>query len=161
MKKRVVTFLSLFSLAMVLSVYYVMLPTGVKSPTKTNPVNNIIENADDPYIEGIILERTSGLKEELQVQLDIMESSDYSATEKLDAASRIEQIEYIIDLENEMRTSIKELGFPSAYVEWKISDVDVLAVSETKSRQDALKIIECIDTFFDDSDFHQVNVYFR
>ena len=30
-----------------------------------------------------------------------------------------------------------------------------------KSKQDALKIIECIDTFFDDSDFHQVNVYFR
>ena len=42
--------------------------------------------------------------------MDLMESSDYSATEKLDAASRIEQIEYIIDLENEMRTSIKELG---------------------------------------------------
>ena len=161
MKKRVVTFLSLFSLAMVLSVYYVMLPTGVKNPSNTEPVNNIIENADDPYIEGIVLERTSSLKEELQTQLEIMESSDYSATEKVNAASRIEEIEYIIDLEDEMRTSIKELGFPSAYVEWKISDVDVLAVSETKTKQEALKIIECNDSFFNDTDFHQVNVYFR
>lgn len=161
MNKRVITFLSLFSLVMVLSVYYVMLPTGVKNPNETQQVGNVIANAEDPYIEGIILERKASLDQELETQLDIMASSEFSATEKVVAAERIEEIEQLIDIEAEMRTSIKELGFASCYVELNVSDVEVLAVSESKTKTDALKIIECVDTFFADDEFHQVSVYFR
>lgn len=161
MNKRVVTFLSLFSLVMVLSIYYVMLPSGVKTPDQSQQVGNVINNADDPYIEGIILERKTNQNSELETQLNIMASSEYSATEKVLAAEKIEQIEQLIDIESEMRTSIKELGFASCYVEVNVSDVEVLAISESKTSNEAIKIIECVDSFFADDDFHQVKVYFR
>ncbi|MCH5180905.1 MAG: SpoIIIAH-like family protein [Erysipelotrichales bacterium] len=162
MNKRVVTFLSLFSLVMVLSIYYVMLPSGVTSPGEgSSPVTNVITNADDPYIEGIILERKASLQEELDVQLDIMASSEYSATEKALAAERIEYIENILNVEEDMRTSVKERGFISAFVEIKDRSIDVLALSETKSKAEALTIMECIDSFFIDGAFRQVYVHFR
>ena len=162
MNKRVVTFLSLFSLVMVLSIYYVMLPSGVTNPGEgSSPVTNVITNADDPYIEGIILERKASLQEELDVQLDIMASSEYSATEKALAAERIEYIENILNVEEDMRTSVKERGFISAFVEIKDKSIDVLALSETKSKAEALTIMECIDSFFIDGVFRQVYVHFR
>ncbi len=162
MNKRVVTFLSLFSLVMVLSVYYVMLPSGVTNKDgNSEPVTNIITNADDPYIEGIILERQAALQEDLDAQLEIMASSDFSATEKALAAERIEYIENIINVEEDMRTSVKERGFVSAFVEIKDKSVDVLAISETKTKEEVLTIMECIDSFFIDGVFRQVYVHFR
>lgn len=163
MNKRVVTFLSLFSLVLVLSIYYVMLPSGSVTPSGDNnqQVGNIITNADDPYIEGIILERTASLQEDLNAQLDIMASSDYTASDKAAAAEAIERIEYILNTEAEMRTSIKELGFPSAFVEIKNDDVEVLAISQTKTKHEVMIIIDCIDSFFADERIHQVTVHFR
>ncbi|MCH5171649.1 MAG: SpoIIIAH-like family protein [Erysipelotrichales bacterium] len=162
MNKRVVTFLSLFSLVMVLSVYYVMLPSGVTSPGgSSSPVTNVITNADDPYIEGIILERKTSLQEDIEFQLDIMASSEYSATEKALAAERIEYLENIINVEEDMRTSVKERGFVSAFVEIKDKSIDVLALSETKTKAEAMMIIDCIDSFFIDGMFRQVYVHFR
>lgn len=162
MNKRVITFLSLFSLVMVLSIYYVMLPMGNNVPIDdVSTVGNIITNAEDPYIESIILERKTSLNEDLESQLEIMANSSYSATEKCVAAERIEAIEKLLDVEEEMRTSVKELGFPSAFVEVKDKSIDVLAISETKTKEEALTIMECIDSFYLDNQFRQIYVRFR
>lgn len=162
MNKRVVTFLSLFSLVMVLSIYYVMLPSGVALPNDaTQQVANVIVNADDPYIEGIILDRKTSLEEDLNVQLEIMASSDYSATEKAVAAEKIEYIETIMVLEDDMRTSVKEKGFPSAFVEVKDNSIEVLAISETKTKEEVVTIMDCIDAFYIDGLFRQIYVHFR
>lgn len=150
MNRQVVAFLSLFSLVLVLSIYYVMLPVGTKKPKgdPTEPVGSIITNADDPYIESIILSRAVVHDEAISVQLEIMGSSEYTAAEKVIAAEEITRIETVARHEKEIRLSIKDAGYPSAYVEIEPKVVNVLAVSATKKPLDVLRIMECVDTFY-------------
>ena len=54
MNKQVVSFLSLFSLVLVLSIYYVMLPSKTKKPS-ADPVISNVEEGTDPYFDMMIL----------------------------------------------------------------------------------------------------------
>ena len=66
MNKQLVSFLSLFSLVLVLSIYYVMLPfSGSNLGDNSNnlPVINEIEDATDAYFVSLELQKSETYKE--------------------------------------------------------------------------------------------------
>lgn len=151
MNRQVVAFLSLFSLVLVLSIYYVMLPVGVKKSATgddTSLVGNIVNNAADPYIESIVLSRTTDHTDAINVQLEIMGSSDYTAAQKVIASEEIAHIESVMKMEKDIRVSIKDAGYPSSYVEVADAVVNVLAVSTSKTALDVVTIMECVDSYY-------------
>lgn len=162
MNRQVVAFLSLFSLVLVLSVYYVMLPIGVKGQINSDVVDNIIVNSSDPYIESIILTRTMSFEEVINAQLEVAGSSEYTASEKVKALETVAAIRQDMQVEENLRSVIKEAGFPSAFVEVVEEEnyINILTVSKTKSNDEVLKIYDCVDSLFTNNQL-QVYVNFR
>lgn len=149
MNKKVVAFLSLFSFALVLSVYYVTLP--ITKAKNDQPVGNLVENVGDAYIEGLVVERVSSLQEEVQTQLEILGNSSHTVSEKVLAGEKVDQLKAQMNEEEILRTGIKsELGFASSYVETG-EQVYVLAYSKTKTREEVLHIMEFIDQYYNRS----------
>lgn len=161
MNRQAVAFLSLFSLVLVLSIYYVMLPVGISSGP-TSAVNNIITNASDPYIESIVMSRILMFEESIDAQLEIAGSSEYTAAEKVKALETVEELRDDMNNEEELRNGIKSSGFPCAYVEIFEEEnyINVLTISETKTDEEVLKIYDCVDALFLNNQI-QVYVSFR
>lgn len=160
MNRQVVAFLSMFSLVLVLSIYYVMLPTRSASGNEnSNPVGNIITNANDPYFESIILERTSYHEQFINAQYEIVASSEYSNAEKVIALELIENERMIMKQESDLRGVIVGIGYPTAYVEVEKDLIVVLTVSETKTLMEVATIIYEVQDFLEIEP--QVYVSFR
>lgn len=81
MNRQFVAFLSMFSLVLVLSIYYVMLPSKTKKPS-ADPVISNVEEGTDPYFDMMILEQETQHKEVIDQQYDIIASSEYTNAEK-------------------------------------------------------------------------------
>ena len=112
MYKQAVTFLSLFSLILVLSVYYIMLP----------PVDDVVNNANivststvdfDMMQQQLTEKRESIIKE----NNDIIANASSSAQEVAQALEMIEVTKSLSETENEVKEQLKTLGYEEAFVE--------------------------------------------
>ena len=88
MNKKNLWFLTLFSLVLVLSIYYVMLPfTGTNLGDSTNnlPVINEQEDATDSYFVSLDLQKSEAFEQLIDEQEDILASSTATIEEKTEA----------------------------------------------------------------------------
>ncbi len=145
MNRQLVAFLSMFSLVLVLSIYYVMLPTS--SPTSDAPVIGSVSDANDPYFETIWLEQENNHQQIIETQYEIIASSEYSNAEKAVALEMIAKEEETMKNEKALRDIIIGLGRPSCFVEINDDAVYVLTVSETKSTSEVAEIIFCVQDY--------------
>ena len=87
MNKQLVSFLSLFSLVLVLSIYYVMLPfKGSNDFTGNNgdlPIINEIEDPSESYFASLEIQKSESYKELLDAQKDILASASATIEEKV------------------------------------------------------------------------------
>ena len=156
MNRQLIAFLSMFSLVLVLSIYYVMLPNKVTS----DPVVNLVSEGSDPYFETILLEQEENHLNIIEEQYQIVSSSDYSNAEKAIALETIAQEQEIMENEKAIRDIIINAGYPSAFVELKDrNNAFVLTISETKSKLEVARIIYFVQDFLN-SDLN-VEVSFR
>ena len=94
MNRQLVAFLSLFSLVLVLSVYYVLIPTVSNSQNEnevSKPVNGVVLNAEEAYFETLNINRDAQYQEYYDQQNNILASSEYSNLEKEQALLTIEE----------------------------------------------------------------------
>ena len=81
MNRQLVAFLSLFSLTLVLSVYYVLIPTANIDntiPNEEKPVNGIVLDAESAYFENLNIQRESNFQVSYDRQNEILASNDYT-----------------------------------------------------------------------------------
>ncbi len=145
MNRQLVAFLSMFSLVLVLSIYYVMLPSSGK--TNETPVVGTIQEGSDPYFDTILLEQTNNHQEVIAEQYEIISSSEHTNAEKAVALEVIAKEEETMKNEKALRDIILGLGKPSCFVEIHDRDVYVLTVSETKSAGEVAEIIFCVQDY--------------
>ena len=147
MNKQLVSFLSLFSLVLVLSIYYIMLPFsgGNLNGDSTNlPVINEIEDPNDAYFVSLELQKETTYKELIDEQNAILASSNATIEEKENALEEIARIETVIKKENETVSAIIEAGYPAAYVENYNQGIKVVVYKEDATKEDAATVMALV-----------------
>ena len=148
--KRIVSFCSLFSLVLILSIYYVLSPSSLNSEV----VNSEIENQEDAVIDLIdgesayfenleVLKETSFLEEIKQLE-EVVASATSSMEEKIEALEVKATKTKMNAKEKELSNIIKEKGYEKVYVEYEENKVNILIGKKDASKQDALNIIRTI-----------------
>ena len=147
MNKQLVSFLSLFSLVLVLSIYYVMLPFSggnLNDDSSNLPVINEIEDPDDAYFVSLELQKEETYKQLLSEQNEILASSNATIEEKESALEEIARIEEVMKKEEETVSAIIEAGYPAAYVENYDQGIKVVVLKEDATKEDAATVMALV-----------------
>lgn len=119
MNRQVVGFLSLFSLVLVLSVYYVTSPTDSKPTKDVN--NNLKESIDvsseDYYFSSYSLIRDENHRQVIEDQVAIISSSESTSEEVVSAREKVSQEEKVMEIELALESAINQIPFNASYVE--------------------------------------------
>jgi len=133
MNKQAFTFLTLFSLILVLSIYYIMLPPTNKDEVVTNTQSTIeqLQEQLDKKREDIISKNNQIIAKE--------SSTSDSINEALETISETKNLG---EKEKSIVTKIKELGYEEAYVEIENKTIKVTISKKDANQSDASKVIK-------------------
>ena len=155
MNRQLVAFLSLFSLTLVLSVYYVLIPTANNSNNiennNSNPVTGVVLDAESAYFETLDIQRDSYYQDYYNEQNSILASSSYSNSEKEQALLNIELIKaQEKELEN-LEVCVKGIGYQNVFIEYINDDIHVVtsSIDEKNHMVEAAQIIFTIQDLLD------------
>ena len=146
MNKQLVAFLSMLSLVLVLSVYYVMLPFENVPTTNSQNVSSIITTTDDAYFASLAAEQDNNYDLLFEENYKILCESTYTQEEKVEALETISQLETKRHKESEIRDLILGNGHPSCFIEIKDDSIYVFVKSTTKTKTEIVNIMELVDT---------------
>lgn len=138
MNRQLVAFLSLFSLVLVLSVYYVMMPSKSNQLVdNSNPVSLVSKDATTLYFEALDLERDEAHQTYINEMIAVYEgtNNDYTLEE---AYVNISNRNKLIAQEEKIEECVKGLGYTSCYAEVEGDDYIKVVVYSTK--KDLLEI---------------------
>lgn len=154
-KKQSLWFLTLFSLVLVLGVYYITMPTQIlennkdNDKDKTTEVNLELSN-NNTYLTALevsLEEERTIMKKELQDKL----SSDKTTTEeKNDAYLSLRKISKVEQKEDELKNKIKETYKLDSFVKIDNNDVDIVIIKKEHDISLANKIMKTISGEFED-----------
>lgn len=146
--RRLISFLSLFSLVLVLSIYYVLVP--VNTSTINNDSGVFDENSsqvsvtdgEDAYFETLELAKVSKFNDDIDELNQIVASSSSTMDEKIQALEMIAQKNKMNKEEASLKQAIKEAGYSNAYVEYEDKMVNILVSKKDATKGDAVTIIK-------------------
>ena len=146
MNRQVVAFLSLFGLVLVLSVYYVLLPTNlfINVPNNVEEVGVNINEAHTLFFEELNLSLELKHEEVISQNEAIVASAEYDNKAKEDALNLIANEYYIASLESNLVGLIVAEGYANAYVEYFDEMIKVLVYSPEISNEQAAEIITIV-----------------
>lgn len=150
MKKQVVSFMALFGLVLVLSVYYVLLPNnlfvGQFKPSLDNTLNVgvTIDEASDLYFTKL----TSMLDEKHNSIIygyeEVVASDLKSNEEKEVALNMLINQQKIQNSEATLVSMIKDLGYFNAFVEYQDDIIKVVVQSTSLTDEQAAELISLV-----------------
>ena len=151
--KKIVSFCSLFSLVLILSVYYVLSPAG--SDVVDESVNAEVENNNDVVVNDILdgesayfnnldVLKETALMQEIKELEAIVASSNTTSEEKINALEVKKEKIKMNGEEKKLANAIKEKGYSNVYVEYEGNKVNVLVAKENPTKSDALDIMRGI-----------------
>ena len=146
MNKQLVAILSMLSLVLVLSVYYVMLPFENVPTTNSKNVSSIITTTDDAYFASLAAEQDNNYDLLFEENYKILCESTYTQEEKVEALETISQLETKRHKESEIRDLILGNGHPSCFIEIKDDSIYVFVKSTTKTKTEIVNIMGLVDT---------------
>ncbi|HIU14282.1 MAG TPA: SpoIIIAH-like family protein [Candidatus Fimiplasma intestinipullorum] len=141
MNKQAITFLSLFSLILVLSVYYIMLPPA----SSLDQDITVSEKESETYDVAKMQEELDAKREEEVADSNaIISSASSTQSEVTEALEEIEQTKEARDLENQITTMLKDEGYANCFVELSQESVKITIHQAEGSSEDAAKIISLV-----------------
>ena len=146
MNKQLVAFLSMLSLVLVLSVYYVMLPFENVPTTNSKNVSSIITTTDDAYFASLAAEQDNNYDLLFEENYKILCESTYTQEEKVEALETISQLETKRHKESEIRDLILGNAHRSCFIEIKDDSIYVFVKSTTKTKTEIVNIMGLVDT---------------
>lgn len=132
MNRQVITFFSLFTLILVLSVYYILIP-----PASTNQS----VSTDNSMQDLLDLKRS----EQKSVQNEILASSTSTGEQLNDALNIISETQTNENIELNVKNKLTELGFENVFCE---IDHEVIKITISKNNhniEDVLLVMEHVD----------------
>ncbi len=135
MNKQAFTFLTLFSLILVLSIYYIMLPPVSKEESVTQNKTTIeqLQSQLDKKRDDIISKNNQIIAQE--------SSTSDSINEALETISETKNIG---EQEKKIVDKIKEIGYQEAFVEIDGSTIKITVLQKEATQSDASKVIKAV-----------------
>lgn len=130
MNRQLVAFLSLFSLVLVLSVYYVMLPSTSNQLVSEN-TDVVYKDATTLYFETLDMERDQEHEEYMDEMIAVYEGLNDQYTLE-EALININNRKKIIEEEDKIEDFLKTVGYSSSYCEVNGTDYIKVVVYSTK-----------------------------
>ncbi len=148
--KRSIWFLTLFSLILVLSVYYITMPSELLLNTNANynETTNKEEKNETTYLVSLKLEKESDLQKEMEALQIILMDNSKTISEKNDAYNKIKDLNSNKALEEKLESLIKEKHNLEAYIKIKGDQIEVIVNSSDKSTTLANNIMRSIQENF-------------
>lgn len=156
--KKSIWFLTLFSLILVLSVYYITMPSELLLNTNGNynkEEKNETTNGKEPeIIESTVLvalrvESEATLKEEMQKLQSILTNKDSSTDQKNEAYNKMKDLNIKRGEEDKLESKIKESFQLDSFVKIKDSSIEVVVKANEHSKELANKIMRAVQENFD------------
>ena len=147
MKKQVMSFLALFGLVFVLSIYYVLLPTNLfidNNIENVLDVNMNIEESSNLFFVSLDNELQEKHNEKIYEYESIVASANYTNEEKEVALNKLNNRVKMMENEEMLVGLIKDLGYYNAYVEYLDDMIKVVVQSDTLSSIQAAEIITLV-----------------
>ncbi|MGN1295929.1 MAG: SpoIIIAH-like family protein [Bacilli bacterium] len=141
MNRQLVAFLSLFSIVLLLSVYYVLVPFASSSQSGTQPVAQEIVDPTTAYFDTLKADRDQEyyyLISELQGEISC---STYTNSEKETALNSIYNIEKTMKNEQILEEIIVQRGYSHCFVQIQEININVLVHKENPTKYDVVDII--------------------
>lgn len=133
MNKQAFTFLTLFSLILVLSIYYIMLP-----PVSTD---NSVSKTENPIVQ--LQEQLEKKRNDIISKNNQIIAKESSTSDSINKAlETISETKNMGEKEKKIVDKIKEMGFKDAYVEIDNQTIKVTVLKKDATQSDASKIIK-------------------
>ena len=142
MNKQAFTFLTLFSLILVLSIYYIMLPPTSQNEVVQNDISTIeqLQNQLDKKREDIITKNNEIIAKESSTSESINE-----------ALETISETKNVTEKEKSIVTQLGELGYQESYVEIDNQTVKITILKKDATQSDASNVIKEVLNLVGDS----------
>ena len=151
--KRSIWFLTLFSLILVLSVYYITMPSELLLNTsgnyteENNPTTNINEST---VLVALRVEAEEELLKEMENLRIILNSSESSVDEKNEAFEKMKELNINKGEEEKIQNKIKEVYQLDAFVRIKNDQIEIVINKEESSSDLANKIMRTVQEMFEE-----------
>jgi len=161
--KKSLWFLTLFSLILVLSIYYITMPSELLLTSGTN-ISNTTEkenNIDEPTIKieesDLLVALRVESDEEMNKEIDeleaILTNSDSTTEEKNDAYEKIKNLNNNRSEEEKLESQIKDKHKLESYVKIKGDNISVIIKSNNHSNNIANNIMRTIQSNYEVSKY--------
>ena len=153
--KRGLWFLTLFSLILVLSVYYITMPSELlmtsnnKQPSKTEKVSVTEEDTESAELVALRVESEEQLLDEINELKTILTNAKSTAEEKNTAFEKMQKLNQNRGTEEAIEKKIKKEHNLKAFVKINGSDVSVVIDSKKHDKTIANKIMRTVQEEFD------------
>lgn len=138
MNRQAITFLTLFSLILVLSIYYILLPPE-------NTANQVVSNTEEISQIEIMQKNLDKEREDLiSKNNDIIASSQSDSDKIASALASINEAKEKVALEKKITEIINEAGFKSVFVEVENKTIKVVVDKKNGKESDANNIIKTV-----------------
>ncbi len=149
-KKQSVWALSLFSLILVLSVYYITLPNEIEVKDKDEIKTTISEEKDNSVITTLKVENDAEKEKKTKELQEILEKEDSTKEEKNNAYEELKILNILKGKEEEISLKIKNKYKLSNFVKIDDDQVRVVLIKNEHDSKLANEIMDFVQNCFED-----------
>lgn len=151
--RKIISFCSMFSLALILSVYYVLSPIGgdqsVSDIEENEQVSVEVIDGESAYFKNLDVLKESAYLEEIKMLEAIVASKNSSSEEKVAALEERSNKFKLLESEKSLSKVIKDKGYDNVYVEYENDHINILVSKKEATYSDAQIVIESIYPLID------------
>lgn len=154
--KQNLWFVTLFSLILILGIYYISIDDEVKSVLKTDNISNnkeVIEITESDILVSLEVENDEEKQALMEEYQNILLSSESTLEEKNVAYENIQQLNNSSQEEEKIKSLIKEKFSLNSFVKIKDNSISIVVASKNHSKENANDIIRCVQELFDSTKY--------
>ena len=159
-KKQSVWALTLFSLILVLSVYYITLPNEIEVVNNDENVTATIEEEDNSYISTLKITNEEEKNKKTKELQEILTKEESTKEEKNNAYEELKLLNIIKSKEEELSMKINDEFKLDSFVQINGDQVKVVVAKKEHSTELASKIMDFIQKEFEDKMYISVKFEF-
>ena len=153
MKKQNIWALTLFSLILVLSVYYITLPNEYDAVSKEEIKTTVSEIKENKVLETLKIENSENKSRKEKELQEVLTKEDATKEEKNNAYEELKALNVIKSMEEELELKIKDKFDLDSFIEIKDEVIKVVLIKNEHNEKIASEIMDFIQENFEDKKY--------
>ena len=152
--KQSIWALALFSLILVLSVYYITIPNEITvSNQKEEKIVKVENSSDNSTIETLKLEKEEKNEKRSSELKNILTNNEKTSEEKNNAYEELKLLNVIKGKEEEIEIAIKDKYKLDNYIEINNDKIKVVVIKDEKDSKLAAEIMDTVQSYFEEKKY--------